>query len=77
MLNEGLIEALIGRQAYSTLRELHAAIGGALSLEQQVFVSSNWRGLSRWLQTKEGREHARLLVDGWKDSETSVKPPEP
>lgn len=77
MFSEELIAALIGRPAYATLRELYAALGGALSLEQQVFVSSKWRGLAAWLRTKEGREHAQLLVDGWKAHEDSVKPPEP
>lgn len=77
MFSEELISAVIGRPAYSTLRELYAALGGVLSLEQQVFVSSNWRGLAGWLRTKEGREHAQLFADGWKAHEDAAKPPEP
>ena len=45
-----------------------AAIGAALTLEQQIFVSEHWRDLPAWLGTDAGREAVRLVVGEWQQS---------
>lgn len=66
-----LLSALMGRDVsreVAALAQCRAALGSALSVEQQLFVSEHWRDLHVWLGTDAGRDAARLVVDEWMGS---------
>lgn len=65
-----MLSAFIGRDAskeIAALANTRAALGNALSLDQQLFVSSNWAELSSWLSSNSGKDAARFMVDEWAD----------
>lgn len=64
-----VLSALMGRDVskeMAALADARAALGAALSTEQQLFVSEHWQGLAGWLRTDAGRDAARLVVDEWR-----------
>lgn len=78
-LNSALT-ALIGRDVsrdVAAIADIRSALGAALSVDQQIFVTNNWQKLGVWLQTKEGRDAARLVADEWTASFNKSKPPSP
>lgn len=51
----------------------YQALGAAMTLEQQAFVLANWRGLTDFLKTEEGKVAVQTFVGDW-DNCVNPKP---
>ena len=47
------------------LPQMQNAIGNALSLEQQLFVSANYPNIIKFLNSDAGRQAIRTFVEEW------------
>lgn len=78
-LNKALT-AIMGRDVsrdVAAIADARSALGAALSVDQQIFVTREFPRLGIWLQTKEGRDMARLAVEEWQASNAKSAPPNP
>jgi len=63
-----VLSALMGRDVskeIAALAEARAALGTALSVDQQLFVSAHWHEIALWFASEPGKETARFAVDEW------------
>ena len=61
-------------ETLAQLMTAQAAIGNALTVPQQIFVSANYKKFAEYLNSDDGRTAVRKFVDDWQHS---VEPPKP
>lgn len=65
-----LLSALVGRdlsREANVLEQTRVALGRALTVEQQQFVSANWDRLDVFLASKTGADAAQGFVQSWRE----------
>lgn len=66
-----LLSALLGRDVskeVAALGSLLIAVGGALPLEDQIFLRDNWKELADFARSDTGKIAVQTLVQDWKES---------
>lgn len=68
ILSEQLIKVFLMTKPGRKIEAAIEAFGKALSPDEQLFVSREWRNIQAYLETPQGKENARLTVQLWKDA---------
>lgn len=69
-----LVSAVVGRDLVKdreSLQELRLSVGGALSEEDQKWVSKNLLALAEFFRTEEGKIALQTLVGDWRASKST------
>lgn len=65
-MNTALLAALIGQQNADAIALIRVALGSALPVDMQVFASTNWRDLARWVSCEDGRIAIQTFIGDWR-----------